>query len=53
VDARIRAYYDDVRLVTQGPLFTGARWRAIARLNFGPGPAVVWTPTAEISGTYK
>ena len=29
----IHALYDDVRLVTEGPLFTAARWRAIVRLN--------------------
>jgi hypothetical protein len=28
-----RALYDDVVLVTRGPLFTSARWRAIVRLN--------------------
>jgi arabinofuranosyltransferase len=40
-DPALRAYYDDLRLVTQGPLFTWARWRAIARLNTSPPPP--WT----------
>jgi arabinofuranosyltransferase len=39
-DARLRPYYDDLRLVTDGPLFTRARWRAIVRLNATPPP---WT----------
>jgi arabinofuranosyltransferase len=30
---RLARLYDDVRLVTTGPLFSPARWRAIARLN--------------------
>jgi arabinofuranosyltransferase len=40
-DARLRPYYDDLRLVTAGPLFTRARWRAIVRLNANPPPP--WT----------
>jgi arabinofuranosyltransferase len=32
-DPRLRAYYDELRLVVRGPLFTQERWRAIARLN--------------------
>ncbi len=40
-DARLRPYYDDLRLVTDGPLFTRARWRAIVRLNANPPPP--WT----------
>jgi arabinofuranosyltransferase len=30
---RIARYYDDLVLVTQGPLWTRERWRAIVRLN--------------------
>ena len=30
---RIARFYDDLVLVTQGPLWTWARWRAIVRLN--------------------
>jgi arabinofuranosyltransferase len=40
-DARLRPYYDDLRLATDGPLFTRARWRAIVRLNANPPPP--WT----------
>jgi hypothetical protein len=29
------AYYDKLRLVTRGPLFSPARWLAIAKLNLG------------------
>ncbi len=32
----VRALYDDVRSVTQGPLWTAERWRAVARLNLRP-----------------
>jgi arabinofuranosyltransferase len=32
-DPAQRALYDDVVLVTRGPLFSAARWRAIVRLN--------------------
>jgi arabinofuranosyltransferase len=35
VDPAIARQYDLIRLVTQGPLFTAARWRAILRLNTG------------------
>jgi arabinofuranosyltransferase len=34
-DAAIARQYDLIRLVTQGPLFTAARWRGILRLNTG------------------
>lgn len=34
-DANLRAYYDDLRTVTRGPIWSSARWRAIARMNFG------------------
>jgi arabinofuranosyltransferase len=32
-DPRARALFADVALVTQGPLFSAGRWRAIARVN--------------------
>jgi len=38
-DPAQRALYDDVQLATRGPLFSLARWRAIARLNLRPRPA--------------
>jgi arabinofuranosyltransferase len=31
---RLARYYDDLVLITQGPLWTWERWRAIMRLNF-------------------
>ncbi|MFH1463026.1 MAG: hypothetical protein ABIO70_01440 [Pseudomonadota bacterium] len=34
-DPRVRALYDDLLLVTRGPLWTRARWAAIARLAVG------------------
>ena len=34
-DPNVAAYYDTLRLVTQGPLWSGARLRAIAALNSG------------------
>ncbi len=34
-DPALAHLYDDVRLVTAGPLFSRARWAAIGRLNFG------------------
>jgi arabinofuranosyltransferase len=34
-DPRVRALYDDLLLVTRGPLWTGARWAAIVRLAVG------------------
>lgn len=34
-DPRLARLYDDLRLVTTGPLWDSARWRAIARLNLG------------------
>ncbi|MBI5480377.1 MAG: hypothetical protein HY906_16055 [Deltaproteobacteria bacterium] len=34
-DPALRARYDDVQLVATGPLFAGARWRAIWRLHLG------------------
>jgi arabinofuranosyltransferase len=30
---RLAAYYDDLVLITQGPLWTWERWKAILRLN--------------------
>jgi arabinofuranosyltransferase len=36
-DPRLAKLYDDVRLVTTGPLFSRERWRAIIRLNLGSG----------------
>jgi arabinofuranosyltransferase len=38
VSPRIHALYEDVRVVTQGPLFTLRRWQAIARLLLRPTP---------------
>lgn len=37
-DRGLAAYYDDLRRVTRGPLFTRERWAAIWRLNTGSGP---------------
>jgi arabinofuranosyltransferase len=38
LDRRVATLYDDVELVSQGPLWTVARWQAICRLLFlGPG----------------
>lgn len=37
-DPRLAKLYDEMRLVTTGPLFSGARWRAIVRLNLGQRP---------------
>jgi len=34
-DEDVRGLYDDIRLVTRGPLFTRERWRAIYDLNLG------------------
>lgn len=34
-DPGLRRYYDDIRLITRGPLWTSARWRAIVRVNTG------------------
>lgn len=34
VDPQLRRLYDDVQLVTRGPLFSRSRWGAIWRLNF-------------------
>jgi arabinofuranosyltransferase len=31
--ARIARYYDDLLLITRGPIWSWARWRAIVRLN--------------------
>lgn len=36
-DPRLAALYRELRLVTTGPLFSQARWRAIVLLNFAPG----------------
>jgi len=35
-DPRLAAYYDVVREVTRGPLFTRRRWSAIVKLNMNP-----------------
>ncbi len=32
----VRAIYADLRLITQGPLWSAKRWRAIARMNLHP-----------------
>jgi arabinofuranosyltransferase len=37
-DPALARLYDDVRLVTTGPLFSAERWRAIVRLNRQRGP---------------
>jgi len=34
-DAGIHDYYEQLRLVTRGPLLAGPRWAAILKLNFG------------------
>jgi arabinofuranosyltransferase len=34
-DASLRTFYAQVRLITRGPLFSTARWRAIAAANTG------------------
>jgi arabinofuranosyltransferase len=39
-DPAIAAYYDTIREVTRGPLFTKRRWKAIVALNAEPA----WTP---------
>jgi arabinofuranosyltransferase len=36
VNPYVHALYEDVRRVTQGPLWDAGRWRAIARLNLRP-----------------
>jgi len=41
VDPTLARLYDDVQLVTSGPLFSAERWRAIMRLNRERGPAAV------------
>jgi len=38
VDPRVHAYYDVLRLITRGPLLSGARLLAIARMQAGLGP---------------
>jgi arabinofuranosyltransferase len=39
-DPALARYYDTIREVTRGPLFTARRWKAIVRLNAQP----VWAP---------
>jgi arabinofuranosyltransferase len=39
-DREVAAYYDTIREVTRGPLFTMRRWRAIVELNARPA----WMP---------
>jgi arabinofuranosyltransferase len=34
-DASLHTYYDQMRLITRGPFFSAARWRAIASMNTG------------------
>ena len=34
-DENIAAYYDKIRLITRGPLFTRERWKAILNMNLG------------------
>jgi arabinofuranosyltransferase len=38
-DPELAAYYDTIREVTRGPLFTARRWKAIVALNVRPA----WT----------
>lgn len=40
-DPEIAAFYDDLRLVTRGPIWTVARLRAIVRLNLDRTPGIV------------
>lgn len=35
VDPALRAYYDELCLITKGPVFAPERWRAIVRFNVG------------------
>ena len=37
-DPALADYYEDLRRVTRGPLFSVPRWRAIGRLNFEAAP---------------
>lgn len=37
-DPGVAAAYDDLRLITRGPLFSNERMRAILRMNLGGGP---------------
>lgn len=34
-DKNLAAYYDKIRLITRGPLFTRERWKAIVNMNLG------------------
>ena len=38
VDEDLKSYYEKIRLVTRGPLFSKERWMAIAALNVGRKP---------------
>jgi arabinofuranosyltransferase len=57
-DPDLAAYYDELALVTRGPLFSGDRWAAIWRLNTGGLDALIdferyYYPTmqrAELAG---
>jgi arabinofuranosyltransferase len=40
LEPALAAYYDDIRLLTRGPLFSRERWAAIVRIN-GSTPPVV------------
>jgi arabinofuranosyltransferase len=40
-DANLRRYYDAVRLITRGPLWTRARFREIAKMNLGSYDAML------------
>lgn len=40
-DAGIRAFYDDVRRITRGPIWSAARWGAIVRMNLGLDDALL------------
>ena len=35
VESGVAAYYDRLSLITRGPIWAGARWRAIVRMNRG------------------
>jgi arabinofuranosyltransferase len=34
-DPSLKIFYDKIRLITRGPLFSGERWRAIVGMNLG------------------
>ena len=40
-DPNLRSFYDDVALVTRGPIWSAKRWKAIVRLNLGSSGGTV------------